>query len=146
MALGRRREAGARNEVCLAAEELHAVGGEEVEVLAVSEDREVGGRIRFHLRMGEDEFSAYLIGPGAAEDLVLVGDDRVGGVEAEDLGSFGGKRVYLGAFEGGFIFIDGRLDDGGAEGFGCGLGRLKGRGGALTTAGRTNWAMLGGEI
>lgn len=56
--------------------------------------------------MGEDQFCSYLIGPGAAEDLVLIRDDRIGGVEAKDLSSLGGKGVGLGALKSAFILID----------------------------------------
>lgn len=101
---GRKTRAG--DDVCSATEKLHAVGSDEVVVFAVSESRGFGGRIGFHLRMGEKQFCSYLIGPGAAEDLVLIGDERVGGVEAEDLSSLGGKGACLGAVEGAFILID----------------------------------------
>jgi hypothetical protein len=40
--------------------------------------------------VGKDELCADLIGPGAAEELVAVGDDGIARVETEDLDSLVG--------------------------------------------------------
>lgn len=62
--------------------------------------------------MGEEELGANLVGPSTAEDLILIGDDRVGGVEAKDLQGFGGRVVGLGGGQRGLILFVGRRTSG----------------------------------
>lgn len=72
----------AGGEVCFAADDLDAVGGEELECGTGAEGRGAGGiHVWICVWVGEEELCAYLVGPGAAEDLVLVCDDWVARVE-----------------------------------------------------------------
>lgn len=69
---------------------------------ALVQRRAEGGRvccICVLVGMGEDQFCADLVGPGAAEDLVIVRDYRVARVEAEELDSLVGQRAGLGTVE-----------------------------------------------
>lgn len=84
------------------AENLHAVGGEELKGGTLQEWGGEGlGRVACFcvgIWAGEDQFSAYLIGPVTAKDLVAVRDDWVARVEAEDLYSFAGEGLWFGRF------------------------------------------------
>lgn len=91
--------ARAGGDIGFATEDLHAVGGEELEGGTLQEWGGEGlARIACIacIGMGEDQFGADLIGPGAAEELVTVGDDRVARVEAEDLDSLVGESLWFG--------------------------------------------------
>jgi hypothetical protein len=76
----------------LASDDLDAVGGDEVKIIPSSEVCETR-ILRLGFRLGEEQLCPDYIGPGAAKDVVLIGDERVGTVKIQDLDSVLGDAI-----------------------------------------------------
>lgn len=74
-----------RDQMGLASDNLDAVGGDEVKVSPVPEAGQARVLLRRRFGLGEEQFGPNHVGPGAAEDVVLVRDERVGAVKTQDL-------------------------------------------------------------
>lgn len=82
-----------RDQMGLASDNLDAVGGDEVKVFPVPETGQASMlRLGFWLR--KEQFCPNHVGPGAAEDVVLIRDERIGAVKIQDLDSVLGDGIW----------------------------------------------------